>query len=309
MGPFKQTLLAIALIAGASFVCAAQAAQTAIREHAVTISKVMSDARKSLQASPLEALAMLEQVIAAETPALDFDSDDLTTVMASYDLCYQTAYLYREAATAADYSGYWEKAAEYYRKSGEVILDPVEKSKAANVRFSENIENNIKQLRELIDSDEFDELKSKEESHYTNDDYAVLERLQFYENELKVNQDALDYFQSRSEKADKDIAIFNPAPPLHELMRQKINQVQEQINTYRGGRGNKAKWVESVVEHHAAYMQNYPSQEDKIAFVYRLIVLAPESKTAPVLLELLKGNATDADLKRAIQATRPAKKK
>ncbi|MDR1841932.1 MAG: hypothetical protein LBQ86_08455 [Holophagales bacterium] len=309
MGLLKQSLLAITLIAGASFTCAAQSAdQTAIRERIKTTSQVMNDARKLVQANPREAMAMLEQAIEAESPALDFNSEDLNTVMASYDYCLNMAYLYRETAMAADFSGQWEKAAEYYKKSREALVEPAEKSKAAFVRFSENIENNIKQLRELIDSDEFKELKAREESDYTNDDYTVLERLQFFESELTINQEALDYFKSRSEKADKDVASFNPEQPLDELMFQKIKVEQDEIKHRQYG-GNTAKWVDSVVTHHAAYMKDYPSQEEKIALVYRLIVLSPDNKKAPVLLDFLKGNATEAELNKAISPPRAAAKK
>jgi len=113
MGLLKQSILAIILIAGASFTCAAQTAdQATIREHSQTIRTVMQDAGKQMQTDPRESLAMLEKVIEADLPALDFDGDDPNTVIASYDLCRNMAYLYREAAKAADYCGQWEKAAE-----------------------------------------------------------------------------------------------------------------------------------------------------------------------------------------------------
>jgi len=298
----KQSLLVAVLVAGVSFTCAAQSADSAaIREHSQTIARAINEARPLIQPNPREALAMLERVYEAELPLLDFDSDDFNTVSASYDLWRNMAFLYREAAMAADYSGHWEKAADYYRKSAEAIKEPAEKAKTAFVRFSENIDKNVIQLRELMNSDEIKQLKAKNENDYTNDDYTLLERLQFFENELKANQDYEIFFKSRSEAVDRDVANFNPEQSREALMLEKIKQVKDQIDTYKGGRGNTVKWVDAIVRNHENYMRNYPSQEDKIAFVYRLIVLSPNDKRAPVLLDFLKGNTTKAELDRVIK--------
>jgi hypothetical protein len=123
---------------------------------------------------------------------------------------------------------------------------------------------------------------------------------------VKVADDAIGYYADRIERADKDLAFYNnPEQSFAGRTQEKIKMLQDQANKA----GGAAKFVESVIFYYQKQLPLYaPTQEDKIAFAYRLTVIAPNSRTAPVLLEWLKGNATEADLKRAIAASRPSKK-
>jgi hypothetical protein len=304
----KHTFLALTLALGAQSALEAQSTATAqtLRENKDTIARGLRDAREMLQNNPQAALAKLEELIEADKPEPNFDSEDLNLVINSYDLCQSVAHLYFEAALTARFGGNWEKAADYYGKAANYLVGPAEKKKIAYARFGENIRKNIEQLQELLEADEFKQLKAKDEKDYDNDDYTELEKLLFFENQIVENGKLRDYLLQGIERANSEVGTYNPTPSYQAGMLEMIRQFQDQINKYSGGRGNTAKWVEGVVFNNANYLKGFPSQEDKIAFTYRLIFLSPNSKTAPALLEMLKGNITEAELKRAIT---PPKKK
>jgi hypothetical protein len=271
-----------------------------LREHKDSIARGLRDAREMLVNDPHAALAKLEDLIAAEAPAPDFDSDDLTIVIASYDLCQSIAHLYFQAATTADFGGNWEKAAAYFAKAADYLVEPSEKKKVAFARFGENLKANIEQLKILLEDDEFKKLKAKDPNEYDNDDYTELEKILFFENQIVENGKIQEHLLQGIERANSEVATYNPTPSYQARILDKIKLFQDQIRTYRGGPGNTARWVEGVVLAFESYLKGFPTKEEKIAFTYRLIFLSPNSKTAPALLEMLKGNMSEAELKRAI---------
>jgi len=305
MKQLKRSILTILLAAGASLVCFAQTAQqTPIQEHTLKIGGLILKANELIHNNPREALTAFEEVLLLEPPP--FDSENPNAVIASFGLYGNLARLYFESARAADSAGYWEKAAEYHKKSVEVINDATAKAKEAFTKFSENYVSWHAQIKSLLDAniEEINKLKNKDEKDYTNEDWESKEKLMKWENDLKEVQDAIDYYKRYIENAENQAAWYR-TPSREGLMLEKIKLQQDEIDVYPGGRGDAAKWVEGVVANHNVYMSNYPSQEDRIALTYRLIVLSPDSKTAPILLDLLQGKATQADLTKAVRA-RPA---
>jgi DNA-binding transcriptional MerR regulator len=219
--------------------------------------------------------------------------------------------MYFIAGMTADLTGYWEKAADYHKTSEGIIVDGAEKAKAAYAKNREKLETSKKQLEErLAELDgKIKALEAKGQENWTNDDYTEAEPIYFFRGELGFIQNYLDSFDQKLEGINKAVAYYHPEQSRAAYALEKIRLQKQEIDTYKGGRGDKVKWVEGVVNGYTQYMKNYENQDDKIALAYRLMVLSPDSKTAPVLLEVLKGNATDADLKRAIQSQRPPAKK
>jgi hypothetical protein len=259
-----------------------------------------------------QAMAMFDEFLQSEPPEGDFDSPDPDAVGASYRLYSTLARMNWEAAMLADSIGQWEKAAAYFAKAGEMIKGPAERVRAAYPKFTEGYESG--KARILMDmeahADEISALRAKSLGDYTNDDYTALDQVQTWERGVEEADRAVGYYASRIEAADRDVAFYNPEQPYAEVTAEKIRLIQDQINKYKGGRGDKAKWVEGVISDYQKQLPSYATtQEEKIAFAYRLTVLSPNSRTAPVLLEWLRGNATEAELRRAIAASRPAPKK
>ena len=308
MKQLQRSLLTILLAAGTSFICFAQTEQQTpiqvqVQEHTLKIGNLVLKSNELIRNNPREALTMFEEVLLAEAPV--FNSENPNMVIASFNLYSNLARLYFESARAADSAGYWEKAAEYHKKSVEVIDGAAVKTKESFTKFSENYESWHAQIQSLLDAniDEINKLKAKDEKDYTNEDWESKEKLVKWENDLKEVQEAIDYYKKYIEDAENRAAWYR-TPSREELMLEKIKEQQAEIDGYRGGPGDAAKWVEGVVASYATYMQNYSSVEDRISMTYRLMVLSPESKTAPVLLNVLEGRATEADLKRATQAAR-----
>lgn len=304
MKQLKQSILALLLIAGASFDCMAQ--QTPTQERTVKIGRVIGEADRLLkETSPREALAIIEEEFETELPP--FDGANFETASASWSLYSSFARLNFEAARAALDAGYWEKAADYHKREKEVANGAFVKYKEAMTGQIQGWETERKARQFIIDAnaEAIKELKAKDEKDYTNEDYISKEKLMEWEKSVKEAEDAIKYFEDRITRAEKEVEFYNPVEPREDAILQHIATQQEGIDAYRGGPGDKAKWVEGVVANHAQYMQSYPTVEDKIRFTYRLMVVSPESKTVPVLLNLLQGNATEAELRRAIQSSRP----
>jgi predicted RNA methylase len=273
------------------------------------LATAISDAGKIRPENPREALAMLEQALADDPPP--FDSTDANTAIESFSTYRSLAHTYYEAAQAAHDSGYWEKEPEFYNKSGQVVSDALDKLKEVFTKVSESYEFHLKQVQALLEvnAEDIKKLKAKDEKDYTNEDYDAKEKMTKWEDDLKQYQDGIQWFKNNLADREREAKTYNPDPPFAEQVMERIDRQMAEINSYKAGPGDKSKWVEGIVASHAQYMANYRDLSDKINLAYRLMALAPESKTAPILLELLKGRATQAELNKAVQATALANKK
>jgi hypothetical protein len=318
---FKQPFLAAMLVAGAPFAGAAQDSTSpvgavgsplppqqdplaAIQEHIQKISKAFAEANNIRQADPRGALALLEEVLAMEPPPFDKSNTDPATL--SYNLYRSEARLCFDAAMIAYACGYWEKSAEYHKKAAETINGAVDLTKEAFTQFIQYHEEQNKTWQMILDSnaDDIVRLRAKDPKDYTEEERESIEKLTSWEKSINSNKVAIEFFADRIKAAESEAAFYNTMPSREQQTRDYIQQQQDSIDAYTAGPGDKNKWVEGIVANYASYMQNF-SNEDKVSFTYRLIVLSPESKTAPILLGFLQGKATEAELKKAIQDAAP----
>jgi DNA repair ATPase RecN len=311
MKPIRQSILAFLLVVGASLTCTGLKAQqqTPTRAFTAKLATVISEAIKIRPENPREALAMLEEVLAADPPA--FDSTDASTAIESFTACRSLAHTYYEAAQAAHDSGYWEKEPDFYNKSGQVVTDALDKLREVFAKVSESYELQQKQVQALLEvnAEDIQKLKAKDEKDYTNEDYDAKEKMNKWESDLKQFQEGIQWFKNNLADREREAKTYNPDPPFAAQVMERIERQMAEINSYKAGPGDKSKWVEGIVASHAQYMANYKELADKIALAYRLMALAPESKTAPILLEVLKGRATQAELNKAVTATAQANRK
>ncbi|MDR2560159.1 MAG: hypothetical protein LBC63_00080 [Holophagales bacterium] len=306
----KRSILTFLLVAGASLTCIGQAQQPSpTRAFNAKLATVINDAGKIRPENPREALVMLEEALAEESPP--FDSTDANTALESFTAYRNLAHTYYEAAQAAHESGFWEKESVFYDKSGQVINDALDKLKEVFAKVSEGYELALKQVQALfeVNAEDIQKLKAKDEKDYTNEDYDAKEKMMKWESDLKQYQEGIQWFKNNLADREREAKIYNPDPPFAEQVQERIDRQMAEINSYKAGPGDKSKWVEGIVASHAQYMANFGELSNKINFTYRLMALAPESKTAPILLELLKGRATQAELTKAVQATALANKK
>jgi tetratricopeptide (TPR) repeat protein len=269
-----------------------------VQEYTASLRTAFTEARGLIKdGDPLRAMAAFDEFFRAEPPEGDFDSEDPNAVDASYTLYSLLARMHWEAARHADAIGRWERAAECYTKAAGLIVGPAEKVAAVYPRFAEPYENEKrKMLRDMeTHADEIAALKAKDRASYTNDDYTALDQAQTLERGVEEANRAIAYYAGRTEAAARDVAFYGQ--PYAEGASAKIRMVQEQIDKYRGGRGDRAKWVEGVISDYQKQLPGYATTlEDQVSFAYRLTVLSPGSRTAPALLEWLKARAKAAAL-------------
>jgi len=309
--------LAFLLVAGASFASVGQEAQqqvpaqqpTAMQAFTSKLAAAINEAGKIEPENPREALAMLEEALATDPPP--FDSTDTNTALDSFRAYRSLAHTYYSAAQAACHCGYWEKELELYNRSGQVVNDALDKLKEVFAKVSEGYELALKQVQALLEvnAEDIQKLKAKDEKDYTNEDYDAKEKMMKWESDLKQYQEGIQWFKNNLADREKEAKTYNPNPPFADQVKERIDRQMAEINSYKAGPGDKAKWVEGIVASYKQYMANYVKLSDKIDLVYRLMALAPESKTAPILLDVLKGKATQADLNKAVAATALANKK
>jgi tetratricopeptide (TPR) repeat protein len=318
---FKQSFLATMLVVGAPFTCAAQDSVSPVasplppqqdplvplQEHIQKISKAFAEAADMRQADPRRALALLEEVLEMEPPP--FDKSNPGPANMSYRLYRGLASLYFDAAVTAYQGGYWEKSADYYKKSAETINGAVDMTKEAFTQFIQYHKQENERLQMILDTnaDDIKSLRAKDEKSHTEDERESMRKLASWEKEIEEHKAAVDYFANSIKTAEGDAAAYNTTPSREEQIMGFIRQQQDSIDAYTAGPGDKNKWVEGIVANYATFMQNF-SNDEKIAYTYRLTVLSPESTTVPVLLDFLQGKATEADFKRAVQAAAPARR-
>jgi hypothetical protein len=247
---------------------------------------------------------VFEECCRTQHPTGDFEDEDPGVVVASYEIYKNLARMHFDAAMLADATGHWEKAVDYFRRAGDLLVAPTEKIKVAYPKFTEGYQNEKKRYIEELEAraDETKALEAKDQASYTNEDYTALEHVLVLRNGIKVADESVAFYTGRIERADKDIALYQT---LASTAQENTKGMQEQISKYKLG---TVKWVEAIVTDHRRQMVGYTAQEDKMAFVSRLMVLSPTNKKAPVLLEWLKGNITEAELNRAIPARSAGKK-
>jgi hypothetical protein len=280
------------------------AARPSVQEYTASLRKAFTEARGLIKdGDPLRAMAAFDDFFRTEPPAGDFDSEDPNAVDASYTLYSLLARMHWEAARHADAIGRWERAAECYAKAAELIAGPAEKVTAACPRFAEPYENEKRQMLKDMEThaDEIAALKAKSQAEYTNDDFTALDQALALERGIDVANGAIAYYAGRMETAARDVAFYGQ--PYAEGASAKIRLVQEQIDKYKGGRGDKAKWVEGVISDYQKQLPGYATTlEDQVSFAYRLTVLSPGSRTAPALLEWLRAKAkADAASRAALE--------
>ncbi|MCL1893396.1 MAG: hypothetical protein FWG02_04050 [Holophagaceae bacterium] len=307
MKHIRKSVIAMLLVFGVGFACMAQ--QNPVRERTAKIGKVSYDAYTlRTQNNPRQALAMIEEELATEIPP--FDTEDPSKVDDSWRLYKNLTAMYDQAASCAYDGGFWEKAVDYYRKAGETIKEASEKSIVAFMPFKKRYEDVRTFIQATLDSnaDAIKELNAKDEKDYTDADREAKQKLDKWQEDLDGVEKNIKYFDDFIANTEIDVKKYNPDPPHEDALLQGIAEEQERIDTYKGGAGNKAKYVEGIVANYATYLRGWEDSQ-KIHFVYRLMALSPDSKSAPIWLAMLQGNATEAELKRAIQASRaPARR-
>lgn len=252
------------------------------------------------------ALALAEGLLPAEKPAFDASTvraADISTK--SYrDLCIA----YFVAYQAADNLGQWEKGLGYLKKGLEIAQEGAEKGKAKLTEARDDYRKVAGAFKDLEDknAEAISILKSKGKL----EDYE--------EGSMKIIKDWADrkaeatkwgdFFQYDLDTAARQVTDFQKYVADYEahindqnheiakfaLMREKKvkeKDVEAEIPGYKVTASDRENWVDGVLSS-AAYMNSFQSKGDKIAFVNRLAVLAPDdAKPQRALEDILAGKS------------------
>ena len=98
----------------------------------------------------------------------------------------------------------------------------------------------------------------------------------------------MKFFQTYLDVTKRETEAYDP---LVTIMGKKLQAEADQVNEYKAGKGDKAKWVDAVVST-PAYLEGQGGKAGKARFLYRLATLAPANKKVQHQLDLLNGKAT-----------------
>ncbi len=232
-----------------------------------------------------EALKRAEALLPATKPAfLKTDNKALVQSCGTYlDLAKANGL----ATETADSAGAWEKALEYAKTAQLLASECYETIK---VPFSQQVSDykqagaRVKQLLEENDA-RIKELKAK--GVLDPGERQELDLALGVEREAVDDANAVKFFQTYLDVAKRDSGLY---APLMKVMEDKLKGEADQIEAYKAGKGDKAKWVEAVIST-PAYLEAQGDRAGKARWLYRLAILDPENKKVQRQLDILMGRA------------------
>ncbi|BDU72190.1 hypothetical protein METEAL_13640 [Mesoterricola silvestris] len=243
-----------------------------------------------------QAQARAEALIPAAKPAFDKSSvNNLHLSTRTYaDLCQ----VYFLAFQAADNNGQWEKGLEYLNKALDTAKENVASGKEGLTEQRDYWKKKADAYQELMNknADAIRLLKAKTKL----EDYeeGTMAQVKGWEKEKADGEKWSQFFQYDLDLATRNVDDFQK---FVDLQAKKIKDQQADIDTYKGHPGDKDKWAEAVASS-KAYLDSFAEKADRIAFLHRLKVLAPDNHKVQ--------NALDVALGRAVpEKAAPAKKK
>jgi flagellar biosynthesis chaperone FliJ len=260
------------------------------------------------------ALALMEGILPAEKPA--FDASSVRSVDISTKAYRDVCIAYFMAYQAADNMGQWEKGLDYLKKGLDLAKESVDKGQAKLIEARDDYRKMAGAFKELEDknAEAIALLKAKQKlEDYEEGSMKIVKDWETRQTEANKWG---DFFQYDMDMAAKQAADFQKyvtdyqahiADQNHEiakfaLMREKKvkeKDVEAEIPGYQITAADKENWADGVLSS-AAYMNSFQEKADKIAFVNRLAVLAPEDPRPQKALEdILAGKSGVQEAKAA----------
>jgi len=230
-----------------------------------------------------DALTKAEALI--PTAIAPYDGTGSSAAFASAIAHYNYTQAYFLAFNAAEACGQWEKALVYVKKAQELARTnkiETEKALAGPMKAWEELRDSGKKVLDA-NAARISELKAKQNPTNAElnelDDYLAAEKNhQMGEKSAK----ALLFAWDRGTKYAKSYDAYV------DYIQLKIEDQEKEISSYAPAKGDKTKWAEAIAQA-PSYLNSFPENKGKVAFVYRLLVLAPESQKVKRLLDLTLG--------------------
>ncbi len=232
-----------------------------------------------------QAQARAEALIPATKPAFDKSSvNNLHMSTLTYaDLCQ----VYFLAFQAADNNGQWEKGLEYLTRALETAKENVASGKDGLTEQRDYHKKRAEAFQGFMDknADAIRLLKAKTKL----EDYeeGAMAQVKAWEKEKAEGEKWSKFFQYDLDLASRNVDDFQK---FVDLQTKKIKDQQADIDTYKGHPGDKDKWAEAVASS-KAYLDSFTEKADKVAFLHRLKVLAPDNRKVENALDVALGRA------------------
>ena len=219
-----------------------------------------------------EALAKAEALLPAQKPT--WDNTDGNAQYRSYLALQDVAAAYYLASRAALAAGLWEKALDHAKGAQATVADNAAQAGLAFPKIAEIYEGRAKRGREmLVENDAYiKELRAK--ANPDAGDKQQLDLVAAEEKGIAENDKWAKTFQGFLDAAKKDASRYDPWV---KALDDQLKAVEAQIAEYKGGKGDKVKWVEGIISSPTYLTTAYPDKRERVAFLYRLAVLDPES--------------------------------
>jgi len=230
-----------------------------------------------------EALEKSEALI--PTKLEPYDGSGSAVAFASAIAHYNYAQAHFLAFKAADVCGQWEKALAYIKKAQELArTNKIETEKALSepMKAWAELRDNGKKVLDA-NAPRIAELKAKQ--YPTNAELNELDDYISAEKNFKIGEEnakALVYAWDRGTKYAKSYDAYV------EYIQQKLDDQEKEVSSYAPAKGDKVKWAEAIAQA-PSYLKTFTEEREKVAFLHRLLVLAPESTKVRRALDAAQG--------------------
>lgn len=230
-----------------------------------------------------EALQRSEALLPVTKPA--FDKTDNQTLMNSRNYYFDLCRTYRMAVETADAAGQWEKALDYAKQAKALGAENYESIKEPFTKMVEHFKGVAAKDREALayDAAQIKELKAKKDRHAGEEQF--LEIVANVEKSIVDAEKWSKFFQTYLDATKPEAEAYDP---LVVAMTDKLKREAEQVENYKAGKGDRAKWVEAVIST-PAYMEAQGDKAGKMRWLSRLIVIDPDNKKVQKQLDILNG--------------------
>jgi hypothetical protein len=247
-----------------------------------------------------EALAKAEALLPATLEP--YDGSSTAAAFKSAIGYYNYAQAHYLAFKAADAYGQWEKALAYVKKTQELARTnktETEKALSEPMKAWESLRDSGKKVLEA-NAARIAELKAKKEP--TNADLNELDDYLSAEKNYQVGAESAKALLFAWDRGTKYVKSYDPYV---EYAQQKLDEQEKEIAAYAPAKGDKTKWAEAIAQA-PSYLNTYPEGRERVAFIHRLMVLAPESSKVKRALDIALGKSVSPEPK---AKAKPTKKK
>lgn len=245
-----------------------------------------------------EALVRAESLLPAAIEP--YNGSSSTTAFSSAIAYYNYAQAHFLAFKAADASGQWEKALTLVKKAQELAqTNKVETEKALSAPMKAWAE-----LRDsgkkVIDANAARIAELKAKPNPTNADLNELDDYLSAEKNYKMGEEsskALLYAWDKGTKYAKSYDAYV------EYIQLKLDDQDKEITSYAPAKRDKVKWAEAIAQA-PSYLNTFTENREKVAFLYRLRVIAPESAKVKRVLDVALGRPVTPEPKTKPRTTK-----